>query len=85
MLFRSEAIPWTRYSLEYAQLLEKGQGGFKYRNIKSRPIDIDRDDEHDDEEEAEPAESDDVEVGEGMESLDALEEDDDDEDEREIA
>ena len=84
---RLEAIPWTRYSLEYAQLLEKGQGGFKYRHLKSRPIDIDRDDEHEDEEEAEAeaVESDDVEVGEGMESLDALEEEEDDEDEREIA
>lgn len=75
---RLEAIPWTRYSLEYAQLLEKGQGGFKYRNLKSRPNDIHRDNETDEEEEEETSD-DDIELGEGMESLDALEEDDEDE------
>lgn len=85
---RLEAIPWTRYSLEYAQLLEKGQGGFKFRGVKSRPIDIDRGDESEEEEEEEtsPAEADDdeVELGDGMESLDALEEEEDeDNDERE--
>ena len=84
---RLEAIPWTRYSLEYALMLEKNQGGFKYRNFKSRPLDIDRsDDNHDDEEEEEiSSDSDDIELGEGMESLDALEEEEDDQDEREIA
>lgn len=84
---RLEAIPWTRYSLEYAQLLEKGQGGFKYRGVKSRPIDIDRDEEPEEEEEEEtsPADGEDeeIELGDGMESLDALEEEEDDEDDDE--
>ncbi len=82
---RLEAIPWTRYSLEYAQLLEKGKGGIKYRNLKSRPLDIDRqDDPEEEEEEAEPQEAEEeVEIEEGMESLDALEEqEDEDEDHR---
>lgn len=82
---RLEAIPWTRYSLEYAQMLEKGQGNVKYRNLKSRPMDIDRDEEPDEEEETETADEE-IELGEGMESLDALDEDDDDhedDDERE--
>ncbi len=84
---RLEAIPWTRYSLEYAQMLEKNQGGFKYRNLKSRPIDIDRTAEEidEDEDDSDAADSDDVELGEGMESLDALEEEEEDHEEREIA
>jgi len=77
---RLEAIPWTRYSLEYAQLLEKGQGGFKNRNFKSRPLDINREDELDEEEEETETSDEDIELGEGMESLDALEDDDEDED-----
>lgn len=79
---RLEAIPWTRYSLEYAQLLEKGQGGFKYRNVKSRPLDIDRGGDLDDDDDETDAPDGDVEVGEGMESLDSLEDDDDDDDDR---
>lgn len=79
---RLEAIPWTRYSLEYAQLLEKGQGGLKYRNLKSRPLDIDREDDTEEEEEVEtPEVEEEVEPEEGMESLDALEEDEEDDDE----
>ncbi len=77
---RLEAIPWTRYSLEYAQQLEQGQGGFKYRNLKTRPIDIDRQDDVEDEDDETPEEDDNTENDEGMESLDALEDDEDDED-----
>jgi RNA polymerase-binding transcription factor DksA len=44
---RLDAIPWTRYSLEYARQKEKENGpGF----IKRRPIDIERDSEYEDEE-----------------------------------
>lgn len=39
---RLEAIPWTRFSLEYAKQMEKGRSLNNYRN---RPLDIDR---HDD-------------------------------------
>lgn len=79
---RLEAIPWTRCSLEYAQLLEKGQGGLKYRHLKSRPLDIAReDDDLEEEEEVEtPEAEEEVELDEGMESLDALEEEEDDDD-----
>ncbi len=83
---RLEAIPWTRYSLEYAQMLEGNDGRFKNR---SRPLDRDRPvvepDEDDEDEEEKPAG--DVEPGqEGMQSLDALEEEEQDDDEdREIA
>jgi len=75
---RLEAIPWTRYSLEYAQMLEKGQGGFKNRNLKSRPLDIEREEDVEEEEEVETPEieEDGLELDEGMESLDALEEED---------
>lgn len=84
---RLEAIPWTRYSLEYAQQLEQGQGSLKYRNLKSRPNDIDREDDVDEEEDEAEVSDEDIEPGEGMESLDALEdeEDDEEEDERNIA
>jgi DnaK suppressor protein len=81
---RLEAIPWTRYSLEYAQQLEQGQGGFKYRALKSRPIDIDREDDIEEEEDEEDS-GDQIESEEDMESLDALDEDEDEEeDEREV-
>ena len=78
---RLEAIPWTRYSLKYAQQLEQGQNGFKFRNIKTQPLDVDREDESDKEEETESDEK--LDFEEGMESLDALEDEDEDEDERE--
>jgi RNA polymerase-binding transcription factor DksA len=39
---RLEAIPWTRYSLEYAQKKEKGQ---PRNNLRLRPLDIERDDD----------------------------------------
>lgn len=80
---RLEAIPWTRYSLKYAEQLESGQNGFKFRNLKSQPMDIDRDDESEDEEEETTDPDNKIEFEEGMESLDALEDEDEDEDERE--
>jgi RNA polymerase-binding transcription factor DksA len=70
---RLEAIPWTRYSLQYARLLESGKTT-NVKNIKLRPIDIQREDENneelDDQDKELPA--DDME-------LDELEDDDDDE------
>ncbi|HOQ04432.1 MAG TPA: hypothetical protein PKY88_04395 [Anaerohalosphaeraceae bacterium] len=67
---RLDAIPWTRYSLEYARQKEKENGpGF----IKRRPIDIERDSEFEDEdvqEEEVEAFDEDVE----MESLEDAEE-----------
>lgn len=45
---RLEAIPWTRYSLEYARMMEKGLGG--PGSFKRRPIDIQREDEMDEQE-----------------------------------
>lgn len=45
---RLEAIPWTRYSLEYARMMEKGLGGPGM--FKRRPIDIQREDEMDEQE-----------------------------------
>jgi len=50
---RLEAIPWTRYSLEYARKMEKGRS---FSNPHQRPLDIDRqqeDEEGESEEEAE--------------------------------
>lgn len=38
---RLEAIPWTRFSLEYARMLESGQA-VHVKNLKSRPVDIQR-------------------------------------------
>ncbi len=61
---RLEAIPWTRYSLEYARRKEKETGP---SFVKRRPIDIDREgdfEEEEPEEEAEEVEEfdDDVEI-----------------------
>lgn len=75
---RLEAIPWTRYSLEYAQQMEK-QGGGRYRNYRSRPLDIERESDYEEEEGAETPETEEVELGDQMESLDALEEDEEQE------
>lgn len=63
---RLEAIPWTRYSLEYARRKEKGLTGGSFRR---RPIDIQREEES---EEDEDLESEDVNLD--ADSLD-LEED----------
>ncbi|MHC5091509.1 MAG: TraR/DksA family transcriptional regulator, partial [Planctomycetota bacterium] len=41
---RLEAIPWTRYSLEYAKMIESGKA-IDVENIKLRPIDIQRNEE----------------------------------------
>ncbi|HOM61319.1 MAG TPA: hypothetical protein PLP49_07805 [Anaerohalosphaeraceae bacterium] len=50
---RLEAIPWTRYSLEYARKKEKETGpGF----VKRRPIDIDRESDFEEEEPEEEVE-----------------------------
>ena len=80
---RLEAIPWTRFSLEYARMLETGDA-VHVRNLKPRPIDIQRDDELDDEEESEDEElTADVEMGlDGtMQSLNELEDEEDADDE----
>ena len=45
---RLEAIPWTRYSLEYARMVESGEA-MRIDNFRRRPIDIQREEEDDDE------------------------------------
>ena len=55
---RLEAIPWTRYSLEYARMKEKGQ---ENHGMRRRPIDIQREDELDREAEEEPEAAEDEE------------------------
>lgn len=83
---RLEAIPWTRYSLEYARMLESGKA-HNLKNIKLRPIDIQRDDEIDDEDEQEQDDqdeemsADDMNLDAQMLSLDELEDDDDEQEE----
>lgn len=81
---RLEAIPWTRYSLEYARMVESGKAS-KYDNFKRRPLDIERETEEGDEDLDEEEDQDsDLDFDENMESLNELEEDDDtDEDEDE--
>ena len=77
---RIEAIPWTRYSLEYARMIESGKA-FDVKNIKIRPIDIQREDDIEDEEEMDDQDeeltADDIELGNQMKSLDELQDDDD--------
>lgn len=63
---RLEAIPWTRYSLEYARMMEKGLGG--PGSFKHRPIDIQREEEMD---EREVEGEEDEEIGEETD-LDAV-------------
>ena len=46
---RLEAIPWTRYSMEYARMQEKGQ---TRHNLRHRPLDIDREPDYQDQENA---------------------------------
>ncbi|MHC4998247.1 MAG: TraR/DksA family transcriptional regulator, partial [Planctomycetota bacterium] len=81
---RLEAIPWTRYSLEYAKMIESGKA-IDVENIKLRPIDIQRNEEIEDDEEVddqdEELSADEMELGSRMLSLNELEdEDSDDED-----
>jgi DnaK suppressor protein len=74
---RLEAIPWTRFSLEYARLVESGQDP-RLDSFKRRPIDIEREedsDEDDDTETEEVAEK--IDFDDSMESLDELEEEED--------
>ena len=70
---RLEAIPWTRYSLEYARLLESGKVS-KNDNFRRRLNDIQRDTESGDEEE----DGEDIET-EGVD-VDLLDEDDEQDD-----
>lgn len=44
---RLEAIPWTRYSLEYAKMIESGEAA-RIDNFRRRPIDIQRENDEDD-------------------------------------
>ena len=75
---RLEAIPWTRYSLEYARMLESGNV-IKLHNFKRRPIDIlpDSDDEEDIDTDTDDEVDEDMDLKASMQSLDALEEDED--------
>jgi len=74
---RLEAIPWTRYSLEYARMIESGKVS-KHDNFRRRPIDIQRElEEHEDDEE----DSEDIDTdGIDMDMLDDTDEDGQDED-----
>jgi DnaK suppressor protein len=77
---RLEAIPWTRYSLEYARKLEKG------RTPSSRPLDVDRqDDDAEDNETEEEIDTDEVDtdVPDADKEAIALPDDDDDFDNKE--
>ena len=80
---RLEAIPWTRYCLEYARMIESGKA-FDVKNIKPRPNDIQREEEIEGEEEVddqnEELTPDDIELGNQMQSLDELQDDEDDDD-----
>ena len=61
---RLEAIPWTRFSLEYARMKEKGIAG----SFRRRPIDIQREDELEEqeiEEEDENLDEESLDLGEG--------------------
>jgi len=86
---RLEAIPWTRYSLEYARKMEKGRVGL---HLKQRPLDIDREDSdheshHEDEdnaiEEATP-DNGEEEIGLPGETMERLEDEEDDFDDEEV-
>lgn len=77
---RLEAIPWTRYSMEYARMMEKGQ--VNPNHFKRRPIDIQREEDESGEEE----DTDEEEIGDedfeitGQE-MDSFENEDDSADE----
>ncbi len=86
---RLEAIPWTRYSLEYARMIESGKV-MKVDNFRHRPIDIQREMDEEDEDN-EPLDAEDVELpdeemdGEETGSLDDLQEEEDyDEDDEDV-
>lgn len=77
---RLEAIPWTRYSLEYARMAESGQD--RSDRFRRRPIDIERDGESDESDEEVETESEETttekaDFDDSMESLEVLEEEDD--------
>lgn len=76
---RLEAIPWTRFSLEYARMVESGQDP-RLDSFKRRPIDIERADDSEEEEEVETetdeAATEKIEFDDTMESLEDLEEED---------
>ena len=75
---RLEAIPWTRYSLEYARMLESGNM-IKLHNFKRRPIDIlpDADEDEDIDTDTDDEDDEDMDLKASIQSLDALEEDED--------
>jgi DnaK suppressor protein len=70
---RLKAIPWTRYSLEYARMIESGKA-FDEKNIELRPIDIQWEDDLEDEEEIDDQDeeltADDMKLDNQMQSLD---------------
>ena len=76
---RLEAIPWTRYSLEYAKMIESGEA-MRFDNFRRRPIDIQRDEEDEDFEDEETPSIEDIQADEDYD-----EEDDDVEQQRDSA
>jgi len=84
---RLEAIPWTRYSLEYAKMVENGKAPVN-GSFKRRPIDIQREDDEtgDDDDDDATLDAEDVELldedmdeetDEDSDSLDQLQEEED--------
>lgn len=82
---RLVAIPWTRYSLEYAQMIESGKV-MKIDNFRRRPIDILRqaDEEYEEEEDNKTLDAEDVGLldndmgnSKGSDSLDQLQQEED--------
>jgi len=74
---RLEAIPWTRFSMEYARMLESGQD-VHTKDFKRRPIDIQREEDLDDDEDYSDQDED-LTTDDQIQSLDALDDDDEDE------
>lgn len=66
---RLEAIPWTRYSLEYARMIESGQA-MRVDNFRKRPIDIQRDDDEEDFENETAPSIDDIQAEEDFDAED---------------
>lgn len=67
---RLEAIPWTRYSLEYAKMIESGKA-MRVDNFRKRPIDILREDDDEDIDEDETPSIDDLKEQEDFDDEDS--------------
>jgi RNA polymerase-binding transcription factor DksA len=77
---RLEAIPWTRYSLEYAKKVEKSRG---ISNSYQRPLDIDREDDNTDNHNDDDDDDTETDIPEVEGDIIELPEDDNDDDDNE--